>query len=187
MEEEIQLLIEDTNERMQAPLAHLDKELAKLRAGKASPSMLDGIFVDYYGAMTPLAQVANINTPDGKTIVVQPWEKSMFGPIEKAIFAANIGLTPMNDGQVIRLVIPPLTEERRRDLVKQVRSEGEFAKVTIRNVRRDANEEIKKLKKDGMPEDMAKDVESKIQTVTDKYITKIDEKIKVKEADIMTI
>lgn len=187
MEEEIQLLIEDATERMQAPLAHLDKELAKLRAGKASPSMLDGIMVDYYGTSTILTQVANINTPDGKTIIVQPWEKSMISPIEKAIFASNIGLTPVNDGQLIRLSIPPLTEERRKDLVKQVRADGEFAKVTIRNVRRDTNEELKKLKKDGLPEDMVKDLESKIQVLTDKFIVKVDEKLKVKEADIMTI
>lgn len=187
MEEELSLVFEDTKERMQAPLEHLEKELTKLRAGKASPAMLDGVKVDYYGSLTPLGQVANINTPDGKTIVVQPWEKGMIDPIEKAIFAANLGLTPINDGNLIRIVVPPLTEERRRDLVKQVRSEGENAKVSIRNVRRDSNEELKKLKKDGLPEDMAKDAEGQIQDLTNSFVAKVDEKLKTKEDDIMTI
>ncbi|MBK8806527.1 MAG: ribosome recycling factor [Bacteroidales bacterium] len=187
MEEELSLLFDDTKERMIAPLQHLEKDLSKLRAGKASPAMLETVQLEYYGTLTPLSQVANINTLDGKTLVVQPWEKSTIGAIEKAIFAANLGLTPVNDGVLIRISIPPLNEERRRDMVKQVKSEGENAKVIIRNSRRDANEELKKLKKDGLPEDMCKDAEAKIQTITDSNIVKVDEILKAKEADILTI
>ncbi|MDR1761100.1 MAG: ribosome recycling factor [Bacteroidales bacterium] len=179
--------MDDAKSRMHGPLHRLDQELLKLRAGKASPSMLEGVKVDYYGAPTPLSQVANVSTPDARTIIVQPWEKNMIAPIEKAILAANLGLTPMNDGMLIRISIPILTEERRRDLVKQVKAEAENAKVSIRNIRRDANEMLKKLQKDGLPEDVLKDKEAEIQKITDTAIVKVDEKIAQKEADIMKI
>ena len=149
--------------------------------------MLDGIFVDYYGANTALSQVANINTPDDRMVVVQPWEKSMIAPIEKAILKANVGVTPVNDGELIRLNVPPLTEERRRDLVKQVKGEGENSKVSVRNIRRDANDELKKMKKDGLDEDVEKTAEAEVQKMTDAFIKKVDELIISKEAEIMTI
>jgi len=187
MEEEVQLIIEDAKERMNAPISHLKSELSKLRAGKASPAMLESVLVDYYGTMTPLSQVANINTPDGRTLVVQPWEKGMIGPIEKGILQANLGLNPANDGVILRIAIPPLTEERRRDLVKQVKSEGENAKVSIRSIRKDANDELKKLKKDGVAEDQIKDAEGAVQKITDAFIVKVDEHLKAKEDDIMTV
>ncbi|MDR2963414.1 MAG: ribosome recycling factor [Bacteroidales bacterium] len=187
MEEEIELILDDAKTRMNGPLHRLDQELVKLRAGKASPSMLEGVKVDYYGAPTPLSQVANISTPDARTLIVQPWEKSMISPIEKAILAANLGLTPMNDGVLIRISIPILTEERRRDLVKQVKTEAENAKVGIRNIRRDANEMLKKLQKDGLSEDVLKDKEAEVQKFTDAAIVKVDEKVALKEADIMKI
>jgi len=172
---------------MEKAISHLEAGLAKIRAGKASAQMLDGIYVDYYGSNTPLTGVASINTPDGRTIVIQPWEKQMLGVIEKAIFGSNIGLTPQNDGQVIRLSIPPLTEERRRDLVKQAKSEAENAKVSVRNIRRDANEAIKKLVKEGLAEDIAKDSENHIQGMTNSYIEKADKHLELKEKEIMTV
>lgn len=187
MEEEIQLQLEDTQERMQKTVDHLSSELKKIRAGKATPDLLDGIMVDYYGSMTPLNQVSNVNTPDAKTISVQPWEKSMIDPIEKAILVANIGLTPINNGELIRINIPILTEERRKDLVKQVKSEGENSKVGIRSVRRDAMEAFKKMKKDGLSEDQEKDAEAEVQGFTDKYSKMIDAVVAEKEKDIMTI
>ncbi len=187
MEEEVQLYIDDASERMEKAIEHLHNELVRLRAGKANPHLLDGITVDYYGTNTPLNQVSNINTPDPKTIAVQPWEKNMLEPIEKAIMNANIGITPINNGELIRLNIPPLTEERRKQLVKQVKNEGENAKISIRNARRDSNEEIKKLQKDGLPEDAAKRAEEKIQKLTDDYSNKITEIMEKKEQDIMTI
>ncbi len=187
MQEEVQLNLEVSQEKMEKAISHLDAELGKVRAGKASIHILDGIFVDYYGTNTPLNQVANINTPDAKTIAIQPWEKKMIDPIEKAILHANIGITPINNGELIRLVFPPLTEERRKDLTKQVKSMGEEAKVSVRNARRDANEEIKKLQKDGLSEDLAKDAEVVIQEVTDRFIKKVDALIEAKEKDIMTI
>ena len=172
---------------MQKAITHLDAELLKIRAGKASTQMLEGIFVDYYGANTPLGNVANVSTPDARTLAIQPWEKSMLGPIEKAIQAANLGFNPSNDGSIIRINVPPLTEERRKNLGKQSKNEGENAKVSIRNIRRDANETIKKLQKDGLPEDMGKDAETKIQALTDSYIVKVDALIEKKEKDIMTV
>jgi len=187
MEEEVQLYIDDANERMDKAIEHLHNELVRLRAGKANPHLLDGITVDYYGTNTPLNQVSNINTPDPKTIAIQPWEKNMLDPIEKAILNANIGITPINNGELIRLNIPPLTEERRKLLVKQVKQEGENAKISLRNTRRDTNEEIKKLQKDGLPEDLAKRAEDKIQKLTDDYTVKIDDVVNSKEKDIMTI
>lgn len=187
MTENVKPHIDNAAAQMEKAIAHLETGLAKIRAGKASTQMLDGIFVDYYGASTPLTGVASINTPDARTIAIQPWEKQMLGIIEKAIFASNIGLTPMNDGQIIRINIPPLTEERRKDLVKQAKAEAEHAKVSIRNARRDANEAIKKLQKDGLAEDVAKGAEANIQHLTDSYIVKADKHLEVKEKEIMTV
>ncbi|HPY82111.1 MAG: ribosome recycling factor [Bacteroidales bacterium] len=187
MEEEVQLILEDTEERMQGPLRKLDSDLSKLRAGKASPTMLDAVKVDYYGTMTPISQVANINTPDPRTLVVQPWEKGIIATIEKAILQANLGLTPINDGQLIRINIPVLTEERRKELVRQVKNESENAKVSVRNIRRDANEMLKKLQKDGLAEDVVKQNEIEIQKITDSAIEKIDKKVAVKEEDLLTV
>jgi ribosome recycling factor len=187
MNEEVQFLLDETKEQMEKALSHLEAELVKVRAGKANPSMLEGIFVDYYGTRTPLNQVSNVNTQDARTLIVQPWEKSMLTPIEKAIQAANLGLNPQNDGVLIRIIVPALTEERRKDLVKKAKAEAEHAKVTLRNLRRDANEAIKKLQKDGMPEDEAKDAETKIQQLTDAYSVKCDKHLEQKEKDIMTV
>ena len=187
MNEEVQLYYDDAVENMDKALKHLSAELAKLRAGKASPSMLDGIMVNYYGTPTPLQQVANINTPDARSIVIQPWEKKVIDAIEKAIFAANIGMTPSNNGEVVRLNVPPLTEERRKSLVKQVKVEGETAKISIRNARRDAIEEFKKMLKRGLPEDVEKDAEENMQKLTDKYYKKVDEILVKKETEIMTV
>jgi ribosome recycling factor len=175
------------DEGMSKAIDHLDAELLKVRAGKASPVMLDRINVEYYGSPTPLLQVANVTTPDARTISVQPWEKTMLAPIEKAIIASNIGLNPQNDGSIIRLYLPPMTEERRKELVKRVGAEGETAKVAIRAIRRDGMEGIKKLQKDGLAEDVAKDAETRLQGVTDKYIALVDQHCKEKEKDIMTI
>ncbi len=187
MQEEIQLILEDAKDNMKKSITHLEDGLLKIRAGKASPSMLDGIMVEYYGSQTPLSQVANVNTPDAKTIKVQPWEKNMLEPIETAIQYANLGLNPQNNGEVIIIAVPPLTEERRRDLVKKARSEAENAKVSIRNARKEANDEIKKLQKDGLSEDMAKDAEGEVQKLTDSYNVKVDAEVDRKEKDIMTI
>jgi ribosome recycling factor len=187
MEEEVQMYLDDAKERMNKAIEHLEQELHKVRAGKASPQMLDGVHVDYYGNATPLSQVANINTPDPKSIIIQPWEKNMLSVIEKAILAANINLTPMNNGDIIRLSLPPLTEERRRQLQKQVHSEGENAKVSIRNARRDTIEEIKKLQKDGLPEDDAKEAEETTQNITEQFYKKVDQILEKKEKDIMTV
>ena len=187
MNEEVQLYYDDAVEKMEKALKHLSAELVKLRAGKASPSMLDGIMVNYYGTPTPLQQVANINTPDARSIVIQPWEKKVIEAIEKAIFAANIGMTPSNNGEVVRLNVPPLTEDRRKTLVKQVKVEGENAKISVRNARRDAIEEFKKMLKNGLPEDMEKDAEESVQKLTDKYYKKVDEILVKKETEIMTV
>jgi ribosome recycling factor len=187
MEEEIQLQLEDTTEKMQKAVHHLEEELLRVRAGKATPNLLDGITVDYYGAAMPLSQISNINTPDARTIAIQPWEKNMIEPIEKAIMAANIGLTPANNGEIIRLNIPILTEERRKNLVKQIRTMGENTKVSIRNARREANEAFKVMKKEGLAEDLEKDSEIKVQDFTTKYSDKVDKLIELKEKEIMTI
>jgi len=187
MEEELELILEDAKERMAKAVEHLDNELGMIRAGKANPKMLDGILVDYYGSMTPLSQVANVSTPDPRTIAIQPWEKPLIGAIEKAIMAANLGLNPDNNGDMIRINIPPLTEERRRDLVRQAKGECEDAKVSLRNTRRDCNEELKKLKKEGLSEDLEKDAEADVQKITDGYVKKIDELFEVKEKDILTV
>ena len=187
MNDETELIIEETRDRMEKALEHLEHELARLRAGRSNPALLDGITVDYYGVNSPLAQVSNINTPDAKTILIQPWEKNMLGTIEKAIMAANIGLTPVNNGEVIRISIPPLTEERRHQLVKQVRTEGETAKISIRTARKWANDELKLLLKDGLPEDSEKEAVDLVQEMTHEYNTKIDKVMAVKEKDVMTV
>ncbi|MBE0676558.1 MAG: ribosome recycling factor [Bacteroidales bacterium] len=187
MTEYVDLIMDEVKERMQKALEHLEHELARLRAGRANPALLEGVTVDYYGVTTPLAQTSNINTPDAKTILIQPWEKTMLSPIEKAILAANLGVTPMNNGEQIRINIPPLTEERRVQLVKQVRNEGETAKISIRNSRKWANDELKKLLRDGLPEDMEKDGVEKVQEMTNSYTTKIDQVVALKEKEVMTV
>lgn len=187
MNEFIKMELDDAKISMDKAVAHTDSEFLKIRAGKASPTMLDGIVVDYYGAPTPLAQVANVNTPDARTIVVQPWEKAMISPIEKAIMEANIGLNPQNDGIVVRLNVPPLTEERRRDLVKKVKEEAEAGRIAIRNIRKNTNEGIKKLKNDGASEDEIKVGEAEVQKLTDAFIIKIDQLAEIKEKDVMTV
>lgn len=187
MNEEVQLVFEMTKERMEKSIEHLDSELMRIRAGKANVHILDGIMVEYYGTPTPLNQVSNISTPDAKTIMIQPWEKTMIDPIEKALMNSNVGITPANNGEVIRLAIPQLTEERRRDLVKQVKNEGENARVSVRNSRRDANDEYKQMQKDGLSEDEAKSAEDNIQKLTDEYTEKVEKIVEAKEEDIMTI
>ena len=187
MNDDIDLLFAEAEENMSNAISHLTRELSKIRAGKANPQMLDSVMVDYYGTMTPLAQVSNVNTPDPRTIVIQPWEKNMLGVIEKAILTANLGFNPQNDGTVVRVIVPPLTEERRKDLVKNVRSEGEATKVSIRNVRRDAIDAAKKLEKEGVPEDVVKTFEKEIQELTNKFTDKVDSLLKNKEEDIMNI
>ncbi len=172
---------------MDKAIDHCDSELLKIRAGKAMPAMLDGITVDYYGSQVPLSQIGTINTPDPRTLVVQPWEKSLLVPIERAIQEANIGLNPQNDGLVIRLNVPPLTEERRRDLVKKVKEEAERGRITVRTLRKDANEKIKKFKTEGVSEDEVKVGEGEVQKLTDEYIIKVDKLAEVKEKDIMTV
>ncbi len=187
MNEEVTFVIDEAEEGMKNVLSHLDKEFQKIRAGKASPAMLEGVRVDYYGSMTPIDQVSNINTPDPRQIIVQPWEKSMLAPIEKAIMAANLGFNPQNNGEVLRIIVPPLTEERRRDLVKKAKVEVENAKVTVRNIRRSAMDSGKKLEKEGTPEDEIKQLEKEIQNLTDSFISKIDKSFEAKEKDIMTV
>ena len=187
MNEEIEIIMEETLEKMDGAISHLEVELSKLRAGKATPALLDGITVDYYGVNTPLPQVSNVNTPDAKSIVVQPWEKAMLEPIEKAILAANIGLTPMNNGEIIRINVPPLTEERRVQLVKMVKTEGENAKISVRNARKWANDELKRLQTEGLSEDIQKDSEASVQVQTDDFSKQIDDVVEIKEKDIMTV
>ena len=185
--EEIEFILESTKESMVGSIAHLEKEFLNIRAGKASPQMLGSVFVDYYGSQTPLSQVSNVNVPDARTITIQPYEKSMLQPIEKAIMIANIGFNPMNNGDMIIINVPALTEERRRDLVKQAKAESEDAKISIRNARKDANTEIKKLEKDGTSEDVCKTAEEDIQKLTDGFIRKVDEHLALKEAEIMKV
>ncbi len=185
--DELEMLVDDTQEQMKKAIAHLETELTKIRAGKANPSMVEGVSVEYYGSMVPLSQVANINILDARTISIQPWEKKMLGTIEKAILQANIGITPQNDGNQIRLYLPPLTEERRRELFKKASAEGEGSKIAIRNIRRDSIEYIKKMQKDGLSEDVAKDSENRIQEVTNKYIALIEKHLAAKEKDMMAV
>jgi ribosome recycling factor len=187
MNEEVSFILDSAKEQMQKALKHLETEMLKIRAGKANPVMLQGVMVDYYGSMTALAQVANIGTPDARTLTVQPWEKGMIDPIEKAILNANLGFNPMNNGDQIMINIPPLTEERRAGLAKQAKAEVEHCKVSVRNARKDANDEIKTLGKDGLSEDLGKDAEAQVQKITDVYISKTDELFVAKEKDIMTI
>ena len=187
MTEEINFILDSAKEAMIGSVAHLEKELLNIRAGKASPQMLGGVFVDYYGSQTPLSQVANINAADARTLTVTPWEKNMLHPIEKAIMIANLGLNPMNNGDNIIINIPALTEERRRDLVKQAKHEAEEAKIGIRNHRKDANTDIKKEEKNGTAEDICKKAEEDVQKLTDSFIKKIEEVLVVKEAEIMKV
>jgi len=187
MNEEVELILEETKDRMQKALEHLEHELAHLRAGRANPLLLDGITIDYYGVNSPLSQVSNINTPDPKTILIQPWEKNILGTIEKAIMAANIGLTPVNNGEVIRINVPPLTEERRHQLVKQVRNEGETAKISLRTARKWANDELKRMLKEGLPEDIEKDATETVQDMIHDFSAKIDRIMAMKEKDVMTV
>lgn len=187
MNEEVELIVEETKDRMQKALEHLEHELAHLRAGRATPALLDGITVDYYGVNSPLSQVSNINTPDPKTILIQPWEKTMLGTIEKAIMAANIGLTPVNNGEIIRINIPPLTEERRHQLVRQVRTEGETARISLRIARKWANDELKRMQKEGLPEDVVIVSEEEVQKLVHDFTAKIDKVLAQKEKEIMTV
>ncbi|MDN3707623.1 ribosome recycling factor [Myroides ceti] len=187
MTEEINFIIDEAKEAMEGAIAHLEKSLLNIRAGKASPQMLGSVFVDYYGSQTALSQVANINVPDPRTLTVTPWEKNMLQPIEKAIMIANLGLNPMNNGDMIIINIPALTEERRRDLVKQSKGEAEDAKIGVRNARKDANNDIKKQEKEGTSEDICKGAEDDIQKLTDAYIKRIDDILAVKEAEIMKV
>ena len=183
--EEIEFIVDSTRESMDKSIGHLEVAFSKIRAGKASPQMLDNVNIDYYGATTPLNQASNINTPDAKTISVQPWDKSMLEVMEKSIIDANLGFTPMNNGEMIIINVPPLTEERRRDLVKQAKAEAENAKVSIRNIRKDANDELKKL--DGLSEDVIKDAENSVQNVTNEFSSNVDTFFAKKESEIMTV
>jgi ribosome recycling factor len=187
MSPELDTIITDAASNMQRALNHLEQELTKVRAGKASPVMLDGIVAEYYGSPTPISQVATISVLDARTITVTPFEKKMLQVIDRAISAANIGINPQNDGNVIRLFLPPLTEERRREMVKKAGAEGELAKISIRNIRRDAIEHVKKLQKDGASEDECKDAEAAAQTATDKFIHMVDKYLAAKEVDIMAV
>jgi ribosome recycling factor len=187
MTDELSLIREDADESMVKAIGHLEAELVKIRAGRANPQIVDGIMVDYYGSPTPLNQVANITVADARTITIQPWEKNMLQPIERAIINANIGITPQNDGSMIRLFLPPLTEERRKEFVKKAHHEGENSRVSIRSIRRDAIEHIKKLQKEGLSEDAAKDAEAIIQVLTDKYIGLIEKHLAQKEKEIMAV
>ena len=186
-EEDVALTYELAEDSMKKAISHLESELTKIRAGKASPQMLDGIVVDYYGSPTAINQVGNISVMDARTLSIQAWEKNMLQPIERAIIASNIGVTPQNDGNFIRLFLPPLTEERRRELVKRSQAEGEHAKVAIRSIRRDAIESIKKTQKNGLSEDAAKDAEENIQSLTNRYIALVDKHLASKEKDIMSV
>ena len=187
MSDDVTLILEDAQDSMQKALDHLETELIKIRAGKASPQMLDGLTVDYYGSLTPLNQVGNVSVMDARTLTIQPWEKNMLQPIERAIINANLGVTPQNDGNIIRLFMPSLTEERRKEFVKRSNGEGEQSKVSVRSIRREAIEQIKKLQKDGLSEDEAKDAEKTMQDLTDKFIALVDKHLAAKEKEIMSV
>lgn len=184
---DVTIIKQEAEEKMQMTLEFLDETFSRIRAGRANVHILDGIRVDYYGSTVPLSNVANINTPDAKTIVVQPWEKAMLKVVEKAIMDSDVGITPENNGEVIRLGIPPLTEERRRNLVKQTKQEAEDAKISIRNARREAIDDVKKAVKDGLPEDMGKDTEGEVQKIHDKFVKKVEEMFSAKEKEILTV
>lgn len=183
--EEINMIIEMSTEQMDKSIQRLERSLLKIRAGRANPSMLDSVKVEYYGSLTPLSQISSINTPDARTISVQPWEKNMISEIEKAIINGGLGLNPQNNGDVVMINIPPLTEERRKDLVKSARAEGEDAKISIRSARKDANDEIKGL--DGISEDFVKDAEAEVQIITDKYAKKVEDVLNKKEVEILQV
>ena len=185
--EDLEFYIEEAKDHMEKSLQHVSHALAKIRAGRAMPSMLDGLVVDYYGNPTPINQVASVNTPDAKTLAIKPWEKNLLAEIEKAIINSDLGLNPQNDGEIIRLNIPPLTEERRINLVKQSRNEAEHGRVSVRNVRKDANDHLKKLLKDHVSEDEIKRAEEQIQDFTNSFIKKVDDILAKKEDDIMTV
>lgn len=185
--EEINMILEEAEDGMKKAISHLNSELSKIRAGRANPSMLDTVRVDYYGSPTPLSQIGNISTLDPRTLTVQPWEKSMLDEITKAIINANLGLNPQNNGEVIIISVPVLTEERRKDLVKRARAEGENAKVSLRTQRKDANDMVKSLKDEGLSEDAVKNAELDVQNLTNSYSTKVDELVAVKEEDIMKV
>jgi ribosome recycling factor len=187
MQEELDLIFDEFKSSNSKTLSHLENELSRIRAGKATPAMLNGVMVEYYGSPTPLQQVANVTTMDARTITVQPWEKNMLNEIAKGIMNANLGLNPQNNGEVLLIAVPPLTEERRRDLVKKAKAEGEHAKVGIRNHRKDSMDMVKDLKSEGLSEDMMKDAEEEIQQITNSYIKKIDDLLELKEKDIMTV
>jgi ribosome recycling factor len=187
MADDLAGILDDSSNLMKKAIDFFESELTRIRAGKASPDMLNGIVVDYYGNPTPIGQVGNISIMDARTLTIQPWEKKMLQPIERSIIAANIGINPQNDGNIIRLFLPPLTEERRRDLVKRSNAEGEHAKIAVRNIRRDAIEQIKKLQKDGLSEDAAKDGETEMQEITNTYITLVEKHLEVKEKEIMAV
>ncbi len=187
MTDDLSLILEEGQDLMKKAINHLEAELVKIRAGKANPTMLDGIMVDYYGNATPINQVGNISAMDARTISIQPWEKNMLQPIERAIIAANIGINPQNDGNIIRLFLPPMTEERRKELVKRSNGEGEQAKVAVRSIRRESIEQIKKLQKEGLSEDEAADAEAEMQQITDKYISLVEKHLAAKEKEIMSV
>jgi ribosome recycling factor len=187
MSDELDLIIEDSRESMDKAIEHLESELVKIRAGKATPNIVDGIVVDYYGNATPINQVGNVSVADARTLTIQPWEKNMLQPIERAIINANIGINPQNDGNMIRLFLPPLTEERRRELAKRAQAEGEQSRVSLRSMRRDAMEQIKKLQKNGLSEDLCKDAEANVQELTDRYIVQVEKLLAAKEKEIMTV
>lgn len=180
-------ILNDASARMERTVEHLEEELLNVRAGKASTNVLNGVMVDYYGSQTPVSGVASVTVPDAKTILIQPWDKNLIRVIEKAIIDSNIGLTPSNNGEQIRLSIPPLTEERRKDLVKQVRAEAETARISLRNARRDAVEAFKKAIKEGMPEDESKDGETQAQKLLEKFSKQLDTLLDKKEKEIMTV
>jgi ribosome recycling factor len=187
MSDDLTTIIDHAEESMDKAISHLEVELVKVRAGKANPNLVDGIVVDYYGTPTPINQIGNISVLDARTLTIQPWEKNMLQPIERSIIAANIGINPQNDGNMIRLFMPPLTEERRKELVKRAQGEGEHSKVAIRSIRRDSMEHIKKLQKNGLSEDVCKDAEKQVQELTDKYIALVDKHLASKEKEIMTV
>jgi len=187
MTDELSVLIGDTEQQMKKAINHLEIELQKIRAGKANPQMLDNVFVDYYGSGMPINQVANISVMDARTLTLQPWEKNMLQPIERAIINANLGVTPQNDGVIIRLFLPPLTEERRKELVKKCQNEGEHSKVAVRSIRQEAIQDIKKMQKDGLSEDIAKDAEASVQVLTDKFSSIVEKHLDAKEIEIMSI
>ncbi|MGB0525016.1 MAG: ribosome recycling factor [Flammeovirgaceae bacterium] len=187
MEEDIDLYLDSAKDDMGKAITHLEGQLAKIRAGKAMPSMLDGLRVEYYGSPTPINQVASVSTPDARTLVISPWEKNIIPEIERAIINSDLGLSPQNDGEIVRLSIPVLTEERRKDLVRQAKGEAENSKVRVRQIRKETNDELKKLQKDGASEDAIKGAEGKVQDLTDSFSKKIDDLLAVKEKDIMTV